>query len=149
MKWFYKNENGSIKKYSKLKDFPNNTHGFIYRVVNQQSGKFYIGKKVLFHNVKKLLTKKEIAEWDKPGRVPRKRLITSESDWQTYWGSNKILKGEIATLGEDNYTREILQLCYNKKQLTYYELWWQIQLNVLAIETYNENILGRFFRRDL
>jgi hypothetical protein len=96
-----------------------------------------------------LLTKKEIAEWDKPGKVPKKRKIRKESDWESYWGSSKLIKEDMTKMGEDCFTREILVFCKTKKQLSYYEVYWQMKLDVLAIPSYNENISGKWFRRDL
>jgi hypothetical protein len=52
-------------------------------------------------------------------------------------------------MGEECFKREILVLCKNKKQLSYYEVYWQMKLDVLAIDSYNENIAGKFYRKDL
>jgi len=57
MNWTYKNQ-----EITGISDFPDNTMGFIYRVVHIPSGKAYIGKKVLQHTRKVRLTKKELAE---------------------------------------------------------------------------------------
>jgi len=148
-KWLYFDPLGITREFNSIEDFPPNTVGFIYKIINVASGKFYIGRKVLFNNTNKVLTKKEIAEWSKPGRVPRKKKIIKESDWLTYHGSNKLLNQERKEMGDDMFTREILKLCYSKKQLTYYEVWWQMHYNVLHIESYNDNIQGRFYRKDV
>jgi hypothetical protein len=148
-KWLYKDQSGSTKELKTLEDFPPDTFGFVYKITNICDGRFYIGRKVLYNNVTKPLTKKEIAEWDKPGRVPKKRKIHKESDWETYWGSSKLIKQDLKDLGEDCFTREILTLCKTKKQLSYYEVYWQMHLRVLAIDSYNDNIQGRFYRKDL
>ncbi len=143
-KWLYEN-----KELKTLEDFPSDTFGFVYKITNICDGRFYIGRKVLYNNVTKILTKKEIAEWIKPGRVPKKRKIQKESDWETYWGSSKLIKQDLKDLGEDCFTREILTLCKSKKQLSYYEVYWQMHYKVLQIESYNDNIQGRFYRKDL
>ena len=44
MSWI--NTNGEI--ISKISDFPDNTFGFVYRVVHKPTDKTYIGKKVLY-----------------------------------------------------------------------------------------------------
>ena len=62
--WLYKE-----KVINSLEDFPQDTFGFIYIVTHKPSGKSYIGKKSLFHNIKKKLTKKELAEQTGPGRT--------------------------------------------------------------------------------
>lgn len=143
-KWLHEN-----KEYKTLEDFPEDVVGFVYKVTNQCDGRIYIGRKILFNNLTKLLTKKEIAEWDKPGKVPKKRKIRKESDWESYWGSSKLIKEDMTKMGEDCFTREILVFCKTKKQLSYYEVYWQMKLDVLAIPSYNENISGKWFRRDL
>ncbi len=148
-KWLYKDQSGSTKELKTLEDFPPDTFGFVYKITNICDGRFYIGRKVLYNNVSKILTKKEIAEWDKPGRVPKKRKIQKESDWETYWGSSKLIKQDLKDLGEDCFTREILTLCKSKKQLSYYEVYWQMHYRVLQIESYNDNIQGRFYRKDV
>jgi hypothetical protein len=148
-KWLYKDPSGSTTEFKTLEDFPPDTFGFVYKITNICDGRFYIGRKVLYNNVTKPLTKKEIAEWDKPGRVPKKRKIQKESDWETYWGSSKLIRQDLKDLGEDCFTREILTLCKTKKQLSYYEVYWQMHLKVLAIDSYNDNIQGRFYRKDL
>ena len=148
-KWLYYDPLGITREFNSIEDFPSNAVGFIYKITNVVNNKFYIGRKVLFNHTNKGLTKKEIAEWDKPGRVPKKRKIQKESDWETYWGSSKLIRQDLKDLGEDCFTREILTLCKTKKQLSYYEVYWQMHLKVLAIESYNDNIQGRFYRKDL
>lgn len=148
-KWLYFDPLGVTREFNKIEDFPPNTIGFIYKITNVLNNKFYIGRKVLFNNTNKALTKKEIAEWDKPGRVPRKKKVKKESNWESYWGSNKQIKEDLKNMGEDCFTREILTLCKTKKQLTYYEVYWQMKLEVLAIDSYNDNIQGKFYRKDL
>jgi len=148
-KWLYKDQSGSTLEFKTLEDFPTDTFGFVYKITNICDGRFYIGRKVLYNNVTKTLTKKEIVEWDKPGRVPKKRKLQKESDWETYWGSSKLIKQDLKDLGEDCFTREILTFCKSKKQLSYYEVYWQMHYKVLQIESYNDNIQGRFYRKDL
>lgn len=149
MNWFYLDALGGYREFSKIEDFPENAIGFIYKVTNIFNSRFYIGRKVLYNTKNKTLTKKEIAEWDKPGRVPKKKKVISESDWKTYYGSNKIIKAEVKEFGPQIFTREILQICYSKKQLSYWEVCWQMKLDVLRIDCYNDNIQGRFYRKDL
>jgi hypothetical protein len=45
--WKYNNEEMTC-----LEDFPQGTYGFVYRVIHKPSKIAYIGKKVLFHNIK-------------------------------------------------------------------------------------------------
>jgi hypothetical protein len=147
--WFvYKD--GIPIEYDSVDKFPENCIGFIYRITNIQTGKFYIGRKSLYCNIKKKLTKKELSELSGPGRKPTKKLVTSESNWMDYWGSNKGILQEIKEEGTSMFRREILKFCFNKKQLTYWELHYQCVENVLLTDkSYNDNILAKFFRKDL
>ena len=50
----------------------------------------------------------------------------------------------------DRLELKILKFCKNKKALTYYELQEQFSHDVLADElSLNDNLLGKFFRKDL
>ena len=148
-KWFTY-ENGRIIEYDSVEKFPENCVGFVYKITNIKTGKFYIGKKSLFSNVRKKLTKKELAEYSGPGRKPTKKLVTSESNWLDYWGSNKGILQEIREEGTDNFRKEILKFCFNKKQLTYWEVHYQCVNEVLLTDkSYNDNVLAKFFRKDL
>lgn len=130
---------------------PEDNFGFVYKITNLTDGKFYIGKKVFWNNKKHKLTKKQLAEQTGPGRKPTFEVIKTESDWQTYWGSNKQLLADIKTLGEDHFECLILQVCKTKKQLTYYEMHYQCKFECLVSPSmsYNDNILGKFFTKDL
>jgi hypothetical protein len=145
--WF-RYENTQIKEFITLEDFPENSFGFIYRITNAITGKFYIGKKSLYHNIKKKLTKSELAEQSGPGRKATTKRIQKESDWATYWGSNKEILAEIKSKGNLAFQRDIIKIVNTKKELTYWELHYQCQYNVLLVDSYNDNILGKFFKRD-
>jgi hypothetical protein len=143
--WLYKN-----KEVLSLEDLPQDTYGFIYIVTHLPSGKSYIGKKSLFHNVKKKLTKKQLAEQTGRGRKPTTKVIQKESDWKTYYGSAKPILDLIKEGKQEEFTREILQLVINKKLLTYYECKYLFMLGVIEQQDgyFNDNILGKFFRKD-
>jgi serine/threonine protein kinase len=143
--WKYNGE-----EITDIYQLPSGTFGFVYRVFNKNTGKAYIGKKVLYHSTKKKLTKKELAEIEGQGRRPSYRLVVKESDWKSYWGSNKTLLEELKT-NPDDFERSIIQLATNKKQLTYFETKYLFIYSVLekSEEFYNDNILGKFFTKDL
>jgi len=144
--WLY-NDDGS--KIAIAEDFSTDKYGFIYKITNLETGKYYIGKKAFFHNKKKKLTKKEIAEQTGPGRKATTRVDQVDSGWKLYWGSSKELLADVKKLGEDKFERLILKFAKTKKQLTYYELESQILHNALFDNTsYNDNILGKFFKKD-
>lgn len=143
--WLYKD-----KRIESLEDFPQETYGFIYLTIHEPSGKSYLGKKVLYHNVKKKLTKKELAEQPTTrGRKLTTHTIQKESDWKTYYGSEEFIKHKIKEGKQEEFTREIIHLVPNKKLLTYFECKYQFQLGVLeSNEWLNTNILGKFFAKD-
>jgi hypothetical protein len=143
--WLY-NE----KVIDKIEDMPQDTFGFIYIVKHRPTGKAYIGKKVLYHNVKKKLTKKEIAEQTGPGRKSATKVVVKESDWKTYYGSAKPIIALIKDGKQEEFTREILQLVPNKKLLTYYECKYLFINEVLEHpdKWMNDNVLGKFFTKD-
>ena len=141
--------NNWLYEYVPLKDdFTTDDYGFIYKITNLESNKFYIGRKSFVHNKKKKLTKKEIAEQTGPGRRSTTKVEQIDSGWRKYWGSSKELLADVKLLGENKFEREILKFCPTKKQLTFYEIQYQIQHSVLFTDTYNDNILGKFFRKD-
>jgi hypothetical protein len=143
--WVY-----NSKPITNLNDFPKDTFGFIYIVKNTDTNKSYIGKKVLYHNKKVKLGKKEVAELTGVGRKPTTKIVTKESDWETYYGSNKEVMQLIKDGKQDLFTRTIIKLAPNKKLLTYYETQALFTYKVLEHPEsfYNDNILGKFFTKD-
>jgi hypothetical protein len=143
--WVY-----NSKPITNLNDFPKDTFGFIYIVKNTNTNKSYIGKKVLYHNKKVKLGKKEVAELTGVGRKPTTKIVTKESDWETYYGSNKEIMQLIKDGKQALFTRTIIKLASNKKLLTYYETQALFTYKVLEHPEsfYNDNILGKFFTKD-
>ena len=147
MSWI--NTNGEI--ISNISDFPDNTFGFVYRVVHKPTGKAYIGKKVLYFQRKVKLTQKDLKMYEGVvGRKPSYKLAIKESNWKDYWGSNKLLKEVMDLEPIDNFERHIIKTAPNKKLLTYYETKYQFIYQVLENpdEYFNDNILGKFFTKD-
>lgn len=130
-----------------IDNFEKNSIGFIY-VIEMSNGKKYIGKKNLYSERKKHFGKKKLSEiTDK--RLKTYEIIKKESDWRTYIGSNKQLKEDLVK-GIRVVKREIIIECESIKKLTFYELKALIVYDVLMNdEYYNDNILGKFFRKDL
>ena len=140
MKWLYKN-----KEINEISDLPNNAFGFVYQTTHLPTNKKYIGKKSLMYNLKKKLGKKEKALWEGKGRPPIYKRVLKESDWKTYYGSHSFIK----EANKEDLTREILEIAYHKKELTYLECKYQFTLGVLENKSYlNDNILGKFFDKD-
>ena len=140
MNWLYK---GS--EINEISDLPNNAYGFVYQTTHLPTNKKYIGKKSLIYNLKKKLGKKEKALWEGKGRPPMYKRVLKESDWKTYYGSHSFIK----EANKEDLTREILEIAYHKKELTYLECKYQFTLGVLESRAYiNDNILGKFFDKD-
>ena len=142
--WLYNN-----KVVETIEDISVNTFGFIYITTHIPSGISYIGKKSLYHNVKRKLTKKELAEQTGRGRKSTTETIQKESDWKTYYGSEEFIKQKIKEKKQDEFKREIIHFVENKKMLTYFECKYQFMYGVLENENYlNSNILGKFYKKD-
>ena len=95
-----------------------NNIGFVYKIVNVASGRKYIGKKLFtFAKTKQVKGKK--------------KRIREMSDWKDYWSSSDELKADVASLGEQHFTREILYLCKNKGLMSYIEAREQFDNRVL------------------
>ena len=114
--------------------------GFVYKIVHTPTGRYYIGKKSLTSTRKLAPLKGQ----------KRKRTVTKSSDWEKYYSSNDWIKEQVKEGKAEEFSREIIQYCFSKKSLTYYEIYWQFQYNVLADDNaINENLMGKFYRRDL
>jgi hypothetical protein len=98
-------------------------YGFVYLITNTLTGKSYYGKK-FFTKAKTLRRKK------------RNKKLRVQSDWQTYWGSNDQLVADIAQLGEDHFTREILRLCASRGECSYWENYYIFTSHALLSSTY-------------
>lgn len=125
-------------------DEPEGYFGFVYVITNKLTGKAYIGKKQFFSTVTRPPLK----------GYKRKRKITKDSDWRTYWGSSQFFKEDVDQYGKSNYTREILTLCVSKSHLTYEETRRLFVHNVLyerldngEKKYFNGNISGKFHWR--
>ncbi len=146
MDWIYNNN-----KITDITHLPANTYGFIYKTTHIPSGKAYIGKKVLIHHRKVKITKKDLLMYEGvQGRKPTHKRVSKESDWKTYYGSNKVLLELVIKEPAMNFERIILKLAPTKKLLTYYETQYQFMYQVLEKpdEFFNDNILGKFFTKD-
>ena len=130
--WTYQNK--------PLDTIPDEYEGFVYLITNTTTGQKYIGKKLAkFKTTKPPLKGKK-----------NKRRGKKESDWKDYYGSHTEIKNIIIEEGTDVFNREILHICFNKKQLTYYENKYLFSLGVIeSNDYYNDNIEGRYFSKDL
>lgn len=124
-----------MKKKSHWKNLPGNLdysdyEGFVYKITYRESGRFYIGKKSFWRR-------------KKSGRK------IGDSNWRTYTSSCRELKDDLKEFGKDQFDFEVLHMCKSRKSLTYWELAEQFKRNVLICNSYNSNISGKFFPKDL
>ena len=127
--------------FNDILDFPEDTYGFIYEVYHKPTGQKYIGKKVLQFNRTLPPLKGQ----------KRKRKVVKESDWKTYYGSHPKIKELLNESELQDFERKIIQICKTKKELTYFECKYLFISEALELKNscyINDNILGKFYRRD-
>ncbi len=123
-----------------INELPEDCIGFVYLITNNVSGRKYIGKKLSKFSKTTYKTVKL-----KNGTKKKKKIKSKvDSDWLTYYGSNDQLNKDVATLGADNFTREILYLCKSKAECSYIEAREQFTHKVLeSADWYNGHIQVR------
>ena len=140
-----------------ISDMPVNTYGFIYEVEHIPSGRRYLGKKVLYFERNKRLGIRALAALKEErklkgigGRTPLKQKVVTESDWKTYYGSQKEILQLVKEGKTTDFSRKILKYVRDKKQLTYFECKYLFINEVLETSNkyINDNILGKFYRKD-
>ena len=113
-------------------NIPDEYEGFVYLITNLTDGRMYIGKKLAkFKTTKPPLKGKK-----------NKRRGYKESDWKTYWGSSDRLQADVAALGEDKFTREILYYCRSRAEMSYIEAREQFDRRVLESDNYYNGIIN-------
>jgi hypothetical protein len=111
---------------------PEEYQGFVYQLTEIHSNKKYIGKKNFW----------------KPKTLPinktRKRRVRTrvESDWKDYYGSSNEVRKIVEERGTQIFKREILKLCKNKGEMSYYEAKLQFDNDVLFRDDYYNNFIG-------
>ena len=111
---------------------PDIWYGFVYQITNLRDDRKYIGKKFFWKQRILPITKKR----------KRRKRIKVESDWRTYYGSNKHLVADLLEYGENFFARKILHLCKTKGECAYMETKEQFDRNVLLTEEYYNGIIN-------
>lgn len=113
-------------------------YGFVYLITNLTNNKMYVGKKLF---------------WFKKTRQVKgkKKRYLAPSDWKSYYGSSKTLLEDVKLLGEQNFKREIIHLCKNKGECSYFEAKEQFDRSVLHNPElyYNDWIIVRVHRKHI
>lgn len=140
-------ENCWIYKNKCLENPPEGYYGYSYLITDILNKKIYVGKKAFTHKKKTKLSKKAKLLPENKG----KRILkgTKDSGWLNYYGSSKELNEQVKLLGKDNFKREILEFATNKSDLTLKEIEAQVKYNVLRVNSYNNWIGGKVYRRFL
>lgn len=122
--------------------------GFIY-LIEFDDHTYYLGKKNLYSTRTVKHTDKEIKgtllniKYKNSGKGFRQRydIIQTESNWKTYKGSSKEVKGRVPI------ARYILSVAYSKLQLTYLEDKYLFMYDAIIDPNFlNANIGGKFYR---
>ena len=123
-----------------VNELPEDCVGFVYNITNTVTGRQYIGKKLAKFSKTTYKTVKL-----KNGTKKKKKIRSKiDSDWQEYYGSSVELSADIARIGVDKFTREILHYCKSKAETSYIEAREQFDRKVLeSNEYYNGQISVR------
>jgi hypothetical protein len=124
MSWSYQNEI--------VETLPEDCVGFVYIITNTTSGRMYIGKKLAKFSKTTYKTVKL-----KNGTKKKKKIRGKiDSDWRDYYGSSPELSKDVAQLGPENFSREILFYCKSKAECSYIEAREQFSRRVLESKDY-------------
>lgn len=102
--------------------------GFVYVILNKETNRRYIGKK-LFHFQKTRQVNK------------KKKRYKVESDWKEYYGSNRELLEDVAKSKPENFERHIMRLCKAKGEMSYMEAKYQFDFGVLMSNDWYNSII--------
>ena len=130
--WIYNNK--------EITELPDDVVGFVYLITNLINDKKYIGKKL----AKFAKTRYKMHTQKNGKRVKKKIRSYVDSDWLTYYGSSDALAKDIELQGKDQFSREIIRLCYSKAECSYWEAKEQFYNGVLeSADWYNAQISVR------
>jgi hypothetical protein len=124
MSWYYKG--------AEVTELPDDCVGYVYCIENLTNNRKYIGKKL----AKFAKTTYKTVQLKNGTKKKKKIRSKIDSDWQEYWSSSDALKKDIASLGKENFKREILYYCKSKSECTYIEARTQFERKVLESDDY-------------
>jgi hypothetical protein len=124
MSWTYQN--------TPVTELPADCVGFVYLITNLATGRMYIGKKL----AKCAKTTYRVVKLKNGTKKKRRIRSKIDSDWQEYYGSNTELNADVARLGSENFTRQILFYCKSKAECSYIEAREQFSRRVLESRDY-------------
>jgi len=116
---------------------PDEWFGFIYRIVELDTGREYIGKKQ-FTKLKRQVVK---------GRKNR-RHVRSQSDWKSYTSSSTHLNESINVKGKENYIFRIESLHKTKASLHYAEIVAHVSEDVLRAYL-QDGVTRKYFNKNI
>ena len=130
MTWTYNNE-------PVTQELLDDHWGFVYVIMNKVTGRRYVGKKFFTKAGYKTVKGK-------------RKKIRLASDWESYYGSNKVLLEDVEKLGADQFERYIIRLCKNKSECTYWETHFIFQFEALLSDRwYNEWVACKVSKRNV
>ena len=129
--WIYKGIKFNPAEPFTYERYGKEWYGFVYCITHRGTGRKYIGKKFFWSS--KTLPKTKTRK--------RRQRLKVESDWRTYYGSNKHLNEEVQQHGADFFNREILHLCKSKGECAYLEAKEQFEREVLLSDDYYNGII--------
>jgi hypothetical protein len=136
--WIYNNK--------EITALPDDVVGFVYLITNTSNDKKYIGKKL----AKFAKTRYKMHTQKNGKRVKKKIRNHIDSDWLTYYGSSEALTKDIELQGKDQFSREIIRLCYSKAECSYWEAKEQFYNGVLeTADWYNAQISVRVHKKNI
>jgi len=124
-----------VTDFSNLDDYV----GFVYRIEELNTGKYYFGIKKFWTTVKKKPTKYKLNpdgsyKKDKKGKRilntrTTKKHIQKESDWKTYKTSSPIMQQKL-TDDPENYYCEIIRVCKSVSEMKAHEAYYQLDFYI-------------------
>ena len=121
--------------HDSIQNIPEDAIGFLYKITNINSGKWYIGRKMLYKSITR----------QKAGKKIKSKV---ESDWKEYNSSSAELQEWIKNEGEDKFKKEILIFVTTKAAMTYGEEYLLYSTGSLFDPlNMNQNIRAKIYRK--